>query len=150
MSSAAARSLLAAWDAGTTLDPALFPLTDPDAGLALQTEIMELEANPTIAAEGVVLEAYLDKGRGVVANVLAAPVSDPDQIRKALVEQVTGMVRWTECVGWLAGEGGVTQLVELGSGKVLSGLAKRIAPDVPAVSVGTAADVDAFVAGLGA
>ena len=82
----------------------------------------------------------------LVANVLATPISDPDEIRKRLVEQVTGMVRWTECVGWLTGPGGVTQLVELGAGKVLSGLAKRIAPDVPAVSIGTAADVDAFFA----
>jgi [acyl-carrier-protein] S-malonyltransferase len=82
----------------------------------------------------------------VVANVIAAPISDPEEIKKRLVEQVTGMVRWTECVGWLVKDGGVTQLVELGAGKVLSGLAKRIAPDVPAVSIGTPADVDAFVA----
>ena len=81
----------------------------------------------------------------VVANVLARPISDPAEIRKRLVEQVTGMVRWTECVQWMTGEGGVTELVELGAGKVLSGLAKRISPDTPAISVGTAADVDAFV-----
>ncbi len=86
----------------------------------------------------------------VVANVLAAPISDPAEIKKRLVEQVTGMVRWTECVGWLVKTGGVTQLVELGSGKVLSGLAKRIAPETAAVSIGTPADVDAFVAGLNA
>jgi [acyl-carrier-protein] S-malonyltransferase len=85
----------------------------------------------------------------VVANVLAAPISDPEEIKKRLVEQVTGMVRWTECVGWLVNNGGVTQLVELGSGKVLSGLAKRIAPETAAVSVGTPADVDAFVADMG-
>ena len=81
----------------------------------------------------------------VVANVLAKPISDPAEIKKRLVEQVTGMVRWTECVGWMVKEGGVTELVELGSGKVLSGLAKRISADTPAVSVGTPADVDAFV-----
>jgi len=81
----------------------------------------------------------------VVANVLAKPISDPAEIRKRLVEQVTGMVRWTECVTWMVNEGGVTELVELGSGKVLSGLAKRISADTPAVSVGTPADVDAFV-----
>jgi [acyl-carrier-protein] S-malonyltransferase len=81
----------------------------------------------------------------VVANVLAAPISDPAEIRGRLVEQVTGMVRWTESVQWLGGEGGVTQLVELGAGRVLSGLAKRIAPEVNAVSVGTSADVDTFV-----
>jgi [acyl-carrier-protein] S-malonyltransferase len=84
----------------------------------------------------------------VVANVLAAPISDPEEIKKRLVEQVTGMVRWTECVTWLVKDGGVTQLVELGSGKVLSGLAKRITPETAAVSIGTPADVDAFVAEL--
>ncbi len=84
----------------------------------------------------------------VVANVLAKPITDPEEIKKRLVEQVTGMVRWTECVGWLVKDGGVTQLVELGSGKVLSGLAKRIAPETAAVSIGTPADVDAFVAEL--
>jgi len=86
----------------------------------------------------------------VVANVLAKPITDPEEIKKRLVEQVTGMVRWTECVGWLVKDGGVTQLVELGSGKVLSGLAKRIAPETAAVSIGTPADLDAFLAELGA
>jgi [acyl-carrier-protein] S-malonyltransferase len=86
----------------------------------------------------------------VVANVLAAPISDPTEIKRRLVEQVTGRVRWTECVNWLVKEGGVTQLVELGAGKVLSGLAKRIVPDVATISVGTSADIDAFVAEIGA
>jgi [acyl-carrier-protein] S-malonyltransferase len=85
----------------------------------------------------------------VVANVLAAPITDPAEIKKRLVEQVTGMVRWTECVTWLVKDGGVTQLVELGSGKVLSGLAKRIVPETTAVSIGTPADVDALVAEMG-
>jgi [acyl-carrier-protein] S-malonyltransferase len=84
----------------------------------------------------------------LVCNVTARPVTEPEDIRRRLVEQVTGMVRWTESVQWLTTEGGVTHLAELGAGKVLSGLAKRIAPDVPAVSVGTPADVDAFVAEL--
>ncbi|MGV3651364.1 MAG: ACP S-malonyltransferase, partial [Devosia sp.] len=82
----------------------------------------------------------------LVANVTARPVTDPDDIRRHLVAQVTGMVRWTESVGWLAGEGGVTRLIELGSGKVLSGLARRIAPDAEALSIGTPADIDAFLA----
>jgi [acyl-carrier-protein] S-malonyltransferase len=81
----------------------------------------------------------------LVANVLARPISDPAEIRKRLVEQVTGVVRWTESVQWLTGEGGVTQLTELGAGKVLSGLAKRISADTPTASVGTPADVDAFI-----
>jgi [acyl-carrier-protein] S-malonyltransferase len=85
----------------------------------------------------------------LVANVLARPIADPSEIRGRLVEQVTGMVRWTESVQWLAGEGGVGELVELGTGKVLSGLAKRIVPDARTASVGTPADVDAFIAQLG-
>jgi len=82
----------------------------------------------------------------VVANVVAAPISDPTEIKRRLVEQVTGRVRWTDCVNWLVKDGGVTQLVELGSGKVLSGLAKRIVPDTAAISIGTPADIDNFVA----
>jgi [acyl-carrier-protein] S-malonyltransferase len=81
----------------------------------------------------------------LVANVLARPISDPAEIRKRLVEQVTGVVRWTETIQWLTTEGGVTDLAELGAGKVLSGLAKRIAAETPTASVGTAADVDAFI-----
>jgi [acyl-carrier-protein] S-malonyltransferase len=83
----------------------------------------------------------------VVANVLAAPVTDPLEIRRHLVEQVTGMVRWRESVEWLAANG-VTTLVEVGAGKVLSGLAKRIAPAAEAIAVGTPAEVDALVARL--
>ena len=86
----------------------------------------------------------------LVANVLAAPISDPDEIRQRLVEQVTGVVRWTESVTWLAQQGSVATLVELGSGKVLTGLAKRITPDVSAQAVGSPADIDAFVAQLNA
>lgn len=82
----------------------------------------------------------------LVANVLAAPISDPAEIRQRLVEQVTGVVRWTESVTWLVGPGGVTSLIELGSGKVLTGLAKRIAPTIAAQAVGTPADIDAFIA----
>lgn len=85
----------------------------------------------------------------VVVNVLAAPTSDPAAIRKHLVEQVTGMVRWTESVKWLAGEGGVAELYELGAGKVLTGLAKRIAPEVAASAVNGPAEIEALVEALG-
>ena len=78
----------------------------------------------------------------VMANVSASPLSDPDAIRDSLVKQVTGMVRWRECVGAM-GDAGVTQLYELGSGKVLSGLAKRINRDLAATAIGTPADIDA-------
>jgi len=80
----------------------------------------------------------------VVANVSAAPVDDPDAIRKLLVEQVTGTVRWRECVLAMK-QRGITNLVECGAGKVLSGLARRIDKDLQAVSIGTPADVEAFL-----
>jgi [acyl-carrier-protein] S-malonyltransferase len=83
----------------------------------------------------------------VVTNVLARPLSDPTEIRQRLVEQVTGTVRWRESVAWLQANG-TTRLVELGAGKVLTGLAKRIAPDLAAQAVGTADDVHALVAEL--
>lgn len=80
----------------------------------------------------------------VVANVTASAVSDPNAIRRLLVEQVTGMVRWRECVLYMK-EQGVERLVEVGSGKVLAGLTKRIDKDLAAVSVGTPADVESFL-----
>ncbi|HEY0033377.1 MAG TPA: ACP S-malonyltransferase [Devosia sp.] len=86
----------------------------------------------------------------LVANVLSQPISDPTEIRQRLVEQVTGMVRWTESISWLTGQGSVTHLSELGTGKVLTGLAKRINPEATANAVGTSADIDAFVAELSA
>jgi len=84
----------------------------------------------------------------VVSNVLAAPISDPAEIRRRLVEQVTGSVRWTQSVAWMTGEGGVTHLAEIGTGKVLTGLAKRINGEASAVAVGSPADIDALVAEL--
>ncbi len=79
----------------------------------------------------------------VVANVTAQPVSDPGEIRQRLVEQVTGMVRWRECVAFMAQEG-VTAFYEVGAGKVLSGLVKRIAAGATAAAVGTPEDIRAF------
>jgi len=81
----------------------------------------------------------------LVANVAAAPISDPEEIKRRLVEQVTGTVRWRECVAAMA-EDGVTDLVEVGSGKVLSGLAKRIVPSLNAISVGGPPDIEAALA----
>jgi len=78
----------------------------------------------------------------VVANILAGPVSDPDQIRKLLVEQVTGTVRWRESVAWMAAQG-VTHFLEIGSGKVLTGLVKRIADGAVGVAVGGPGDIAA-------
>ncbi|WP_072391486.1 ACP S-malonyltransferase [Hyphomicrobium sp. CS1BSMeth3] len=83
----------------------------------------------------------------VVANVLAAPISDPAEIRQRLVEQVTGTVRWRECVLAMAAAG-VTELYEIGTGKVLSGLAGRIDKSLKATPVGTPADIEAVAAQL--
>jgi [acyl-carrier-protein] S-malonyltransferase len=84
----------------------------------------------------------------IVANVTARPTLDVDQIRSLLVEQVTARVRWRETVLWLAGEGGVTRFAEAGAGKVLTGIAKRIAPDAEALALGAPADLEAFARSL--
>ena len=81
----------------------------------------------------------------LVANVLAQPITEPREIRARLVEQVTGTVRWRESVRYMQGHG-VDRLVEVGAGKVLSGLVKRIVAGVDSVSIGTPEDVAAFKA----
>jgi [acyl-carrier-protein] S-malonyltransferase len=78
----------------------------------------------------------------LVSNVLAAPISEPSEIRRRLVEQVTGTVRWRESVAYMAGQG-VTRFFEIGAGKVLSGLVKRIAEGAVGVAVGTPNDIAA-------
>jgi [acyl-carrier-protein] S-malonyltransferase len=80
----------------------------------------------------------------LIANVTAAPVSDPGEIRRLLVEQVTGLVRWRESVLAMK-ERGVDQIVEIGAGKVLSGLVKRIDRDIAASSIGAPAEIEAFL-----
>ncbi|THD63811.1 ACP S-malonyltransferase [Phenylobacterium sp.] len=84
----------------------------------------------------------------IVANVTARPTLDPELIRGLLVEQVTGRVRWRESMLWLAGEGGVTRFAEAGAGKVLSGMAKRIAPDAEATPLNAPVDLEAFAKSL--
>ena len=79
----------------------------------------------------------------LVTNVTASAVVDPDDIRKNLVAQVTGTVRWRESIEYMSAEG-VTRFIEVGAGKVLAGLIKRIAEGATAVSVGTPADIAAF------
>ena len=79
----------------------------------------------------------------LVANVLAAPITDPAEIRHRLVEQVTGTVRWRESIAYMADQG-VTTFHEIGAGKVLSGLVTRIAAGATGISVGTPADIAAF------
>ena len=83
----------------------------------------------------------------VVANVTVSPLTDPEDIAARLVEQVTGRVRWRETVEWF-GANGVATLAEVGSGKVLSGLARRINRDIATLAIGTPADIDAAMAAL--
>jgi [acyl-carrier-protein] S-malonyltransferase len=83
----------------------------------------------------------------VVANVVAHAISDPEEIKKRLVEQVVGTVRWRECVAYMAAHG-ITDFYEIGSGKVLAGLVKRTATTANAMSIGAPADVDAVIANL--
>jgi len=80
----------------------------------------------------------------LMANVTAAPVREPSEIKRLLVEQVTGMVRWRESVEAMVAQG-VGVLVEVGAGKVLTGMHKRIAKDVQTAAVGTPEDVEAFL-----
>ena len=80
----------------------------------------------------------------LVANVTARPVNEPATIRKLLVEQVTGRVRWRESLEWMAGEGGIARFVEIGAGKQLSGMVKRNAPDAEALALNEPQDLEAF------
>jgi [acyl-carrier-protein] S-malonyltransferase len=83
----------------------------------------------------------------LVANVAAEEITDPARIRSLLVEQVTGMVRWRESVLYMKKQG-VTELIELGAGKVLSGLTRRIDAELSGRSVGTPKDIEEFAATL--
>lgn len=83
----------------------------------------------------------------IVSNVTAKGESEPSDIRRLLVDQITGMVRWRESVLWMK-EQGVTEIVEIGSGKVLSGLIKRIDKDITCESVGTPEQVNALITKL--
>jgi [acyl-carrier-protein] S-malonyltransferase len=85
----------------------------------------------------------------VVANVTASPLVEPADIVKSLVAQVTGTVRWRECVATMAAQG-VTQFYEIGAGKVLAGLNKRIADGATTTPIGAPDDIAAFKAGRSA
>jgi [acyl-carrier-protein] S-malonyltransferase len=91
--------------------------------------------------------AKADPAVPLIANVRAAPVTDAGEIAGLLVEQVTGQVRWRETVEWFAANN-VTTLYELGAGKVLTGLARRIDKTVNGIAVNGPADIDALLAAL--
>lgn len=80
----------------------------------------------------------------VVCNVTAQGEDDPNRLRQLLVDQIIGRVRWRESVMWMASEG-VTEIVELGSGKVLSGLVKRIDGNITTMNAGTPAEIEALI-----
>ena len=80
----------------------------------------------------------------LVANVKAEAVTDPDEIRALLVAQVTGTVRWRESVQWMKAQG-VERLIEAGAGKVLTGLTKRIDPEMTGATLNTPDDIEAFL-----
>ena len=120
----------------------LLPVSAP-----FHCELMEPAAREMEAALAEV--SMSDPVVPVVANVLAGPTSDADDIRARLVEQVTASVRWRESVAWMAGVGGVTSFWEIGAGKALSGMIRRIAKEAGTRAVGTSADVAGAAEALG-
>ncbi len=108
------------------------PLMAPAAD-AVQAALAEIEIRPPAVP--------------VIANVTAAPESDPNRLVALLVEQVTARVRWRECLETMA-EHGIEETVELGSKRVLSGLTKRTLPGVRTIALGTPEEIDAYVATL--
>ncbi len=95
-------------------------------------------------AEALAAATILAPRAPVVANITAQPTNDPEVLRRLLVEQVTGRVRWRESMMWMAETGGVSRFAEAGAGKVLSGMAKRIAPDAESTPLNAPADLEAF------
>ncbi|MBM3569149.1 MAG: ACP S-malonyltransferase [Alphaproteobacteria bacterium] len=100
------------------------------AALRMQAELDRIEIRPPAVP--------------VVANVTAQGVDNPATVKRLLIEQIPGLVRWRESVLWMKGQG-VDALVELGAGKVLAQMTKRIAKDMSAVSVGTPAEIEALL-----
>lgn len=95
-----------------------------------------------VMAEALAKVTINKPGAPLVSNVLASAITDPDEIRRRLIEQVTGTVRWRESIAYMAGQG-VTHFLEIGAGKVLSGLVKRIADGAVGVAVGGPNDIAA-------
>jgi [acyl-carrier-protein] S-malonyltransferase len=100
-----------------------------------------------VMAEALAAAHISEPSVPLVSNVTADPVKNPERIRTGLIEQVTRTVRWRESMARMSADG-VTLFCEIGSGKVLTGLVKRTAPDVPALSISSPRDFDAALAGL--
>jgi [acyl-carrier-protein] S-malonyltransferase len=100
-----------------------------------------------VMAEALAGVTMNDPACRLIANVVAGPVSDAATIRDNLVKQVTGTVRWRESVEWMAANG-VTAMVELGAGKVLTGMARRMAPEANCMATASVADLEAVAAAL--
>jgi len=95
-------------------------------------------------AEALANTAMIDPAVGLIANVTAGPVDDAEEIRRLLVSQVTGLVRWRESIEYMAANG-IDTIVEIGAGKVLSGMAKRINPDLTLYGISSPQELDSFV-----
>ena len=95
-------------------------------------------------AEALANTAMIDPAVGLIANVTAGPVDDAEEIRRLLVSQVTGLVRWRESIEYMAANG-IDTIVEIGAGKVLSGMAKRINPDLTLYGISSPQELDLFV-----
>jgi [acyl-carrier-protein] S-malonyltransferase len=95
-------------------------------------------------AQALAAAAIAPFAPALVANVTAQPVHEPAAIRKLLVEQVTGRVRWRESIAWMAAGGGVARFIEVGAGRQLSGMVKRGVPDAEAFALNEPADLETF------
>jgi [acyl-carrier-protein] S-malonyltransferase len=100
-----------------------------------------------VMAEALAGVTMNDPAVPLIANVVAGPVSEAATIRDNLVKQVTGTVRWRESVEWMAANG-VTAMIELGAGKVLTGMARRMAPEANCMATASVADLEAVAAAL--
>lgn len=98
-------------------------------------------------AQALAGAAIIDPVVALISNVTAEPVDDATEIRRLLVAQVTGMVRWRESVEYMAANG-VDTVIEIGAGKVLSGMAKRINPDLTALNISSPQELDEFIKSL--
>lgn len=137
----------------TAIDKAVEIASEFGARRCIKLPVSAPFHSPLMAPAAEVMKDALSKVEAhnaqvpLIANVLATPITDSQEIIKHLVEQVTGSVRWRESVTYMV-ENGVTDVVELGAGKVLSGIVKRSYKEINALSVGTPAEIEALAKDL--